>query len=113
MSTISTHVLDTASGQPAEGMPLILEANTDDGWQIIGGGTTNNDGRVRDLLHEGEGLDVGMYRMTFETSVYFEKQERQGFYPVVKVVFEIQHPDEHYHVPLLISPYGYSTYRGS
>ena len=113
MSTISTHILDTARGIPAEGVPLILEANTDDGWTPIGGGTTNDDGRVRDLLNEGESLDVGMYRMTFETGVYFEQNQTKGFYPVVKVVFEIQAPDEHYHVPLLLSPYGYSTYRGS
>lgn len=113
MSTISTHVLDTATGTPAEGVPLILEANTDDGWKTIGGGITNDDGRVRDLLNEGEGLEVGMYRMTFETGVYFGQNDTRGFYPVVKVVFEIQQSDEHYHVPLLLSPYGYSTYRGS
>ena len=113
MSTISTHILDTAAGIPAEGVPIILEANTDDGWQPIGGGTTDDDGRVRDLLDDAEALEVGIYRMTFETGVYFEANEAKGFYPVVKVVFEIQAPDEHYHVPLLLSPYGYSTYRGS
>lgn len=113
MSTISTHILDTAGGHPAEGVPLVLEARTDEGWRPIGGGTTNHDGRVRDLLNDGESLDVGMYRMTFETGVYFEKSGTRGFYPVVRVVFEVQAPDEHYHVPLLLSPYGYSTYRGS
>lgn len=113
MSTISTHILDTAGGHPAEGVPLVLEARTDDGWQQLGGGTTNDDGRVRDLLDEGNTLDVGVYRMTFETGTYFENNHIDAFYPVVKVVFEIQDPDEHYHVPLLLSPYGYSTYRGS
>lgn len=114
MSTISTHVLDTASGRPAEGLPLTLEEHTSDGWRRIGGGVTNDDGRVRDLLEpDRDGLVEGVYRMTFDTGAYFERHDLQGFYPVVRVVFEVQAPDEHYHVPLLLSPYGYSTYRGS
>lgn len=113
MSTISTHILDTSRGRPAQGVPLILEAQTDQGWRRIGGGTTNADGRVVDLLEDGESLAVGIYRMSFETAVYFEAQAVQSFYPVVRVVFEVADPDSHYHVPLLLSPYGYSTYRGS
>lgn len=113
MSTISTHILDTAKGCPAEGVPLILEARTEGGWRSIGGGSTNADGRVVDLLIEGEALLVGIYRMSFETAVYFEAQAIKSFYPVVRVVFEVDDPDAHYHVPLLLSPFGYSTYRGS
>jgi 5-hydroxyisourate hydrolase len=113
MSTISTHILDTSLGRPAEGVPLILEARTDEGWQPIGGGSTNADGRVVDLLNNGESLLVGMYRMSFETGVYFEANAVKSFYPVVRVVFEVDDPDAHYHVPLLLSPFGYSTYRGS
>lgn len=113
MSTISTHVLDTARGIPAEGVPLELETQTDRGWERIGGGTTNHDGRVQDLLTEVDELVPGVYRMTFETGAYFEKHGLDGFYPVAKVVFEVDAPEEHYHVPLLLSPYGYSTYRGS
>ncbi len=113
MSTISTHILDTAAGTPAEGVPITLEAKTAEGWLRIGGGTTNDDGRVRDLLSERDGLDEGVYRMTFDTATYFEANDTKAFYPVVRVVFEVQAPDEHYHVPLLLSPYGYSTYRGS
>jgi 5-hydroxyisourate hydrolase len=113
MSTISTHVLDTAAGHPAEGLPIALEARRGDEWIKLGGGTTNDDGRVRDLLGDGKTLELGVYRMTFSTGVYFDKHDIEGFYPVVRVVFEIQAPDEHYHVPLLLSPYGYSTYRGS
>ncbi len=113
MSTISTHVLDTSRGCPAEGLTLRLERQSGDSWTEIGGGTTNDDGRVRDLLHDGGGLALGVYRMTFETGAWFEANQVKGFYPVVRVVFEIQATDEHYHVPLLISPYGYSTYRGS
>ena len=113
MSTISTHILDTSRGCPAEGVPLILEARTVAGWRTIGGGTTNADGRVVDLLNEGESLLLGMYRMSFETAVYFEAHAVKSFYPVVRVVFEVDDADSHYHVPLLLSPFGYSTYRGS
>lgn len=113
MSTISTHVLDTARGVPAEGVPLVLEAESGDDWERIGGGTTNHDGRVRDLLTEVDELAPGVYRMTFETGAYFDKHDLDGFYPVARVVFEVDAPEEHYHVPLLLSPYGYSTYRGS
>jgi|SRR5690554_90491 len=113
MSTISTHILDTSLGCPAEGVPLILEARTDEGWRPIGGGTTNADGRVVDLLRDGESLLVGIYRMSFETGIYFDAQAIRSFYPVVRVVFEVEDPDSHYHVPLLLSPFGYSTYRGS
>lgn len=113
MSTISTHILDTARGVPAEGVPITLEALTDKGWEHIGGGVTNDDGRVGSLLIERDALELGVYRMNFETSAYFELLGTRGFYPVVRVVFEVLAPDEHYHVPLLLSPFGYSTYRGS
>lgn len=113
MSTISTHILDTARGRPAPGVPLTLERRDGDAWTRIGGGTTNDDGRVRTLLDEGNTLDPGTYRMTFDTDAYFRAQRILGFYPVVYVIFTIQAADEHYHVPLLLSPYGYSTYRGS
>lgn len=114
MSTISTHVLDTARGVPAEGLPITLEEQVTGGWERIGGGVTNDDGRVRDLLDpDRDGLVEGVYRMTFDTGAYFQRHAITGFYPVVRIVFEVAAPNEHYHVPLLLSPYGYSTYRGS
>lgn len=113
MSTISTHILDTSRGCPAAGVPLLLERLDSDEWTRMGGGTTNDDGRVHTLMDEGRALDPGTYRMTFDTDAYFETQGTQGFYPVVHVTFIIRATDEHYHVPLLLSPYGYSTYRGS
>lgn len=113
MSTISTHILDTAAGTPAEGVPITLEARDGDTWQRIGGGVTNHDGRVRDLLTERDQLTGGVYRMTFDTKTYFDRCDLAGFYPIVRVVFEVHAEDEHYHVPLLLSPFGYSTYRGS
>lgn len=113
MSTISTHVLDNARGIPAEGVPLVLETQSGNAWERIGGGTTDDDGRVNDLLQEVDELTPGVYRMTFQTGEYFDKHDLDGFYPVARVVFEVDAADEHYHVPLLLSPYGYTTYRGS
>ena len=112
MSTISTHVLDTARGCPAEGMELWLEQQIDGGWKRLGGGRTNADGRVTALVPEGR-IQVGVHRMTFDTGGYHRAQGVAGFYPEVQVCFEIVADDEHHHVPLLISPFGFSTYRGS
>ncbi len=112
MSTISTHVLDTARGCPAEGMPIRLERRNGDGWTLLSEQVTNADGRVGALVPEGR-IERGVYRMTFGTEAYHLAREVHGFYPEVSVQFEISATDEHYHVPLLISPFGYSTYRGS
>lgn len=114
MSTITTHVLDTSRGSPASGVPIMLELQSEDGqWQLLGKGTTDADGRLRDLLMPGEPLIIGTYRLTFDTETYFRAHNVEGFYPFVLVVFSILDTEEHYHVPLLLSPYGYSTYRGS
>jgi 5-hydroxyisourate hydrolase len=113
MSHITTHVLDTATGKPAEGISITLEKlNSKDGWDSVTKGVTNADGRVSSFLAEGQVLTPGVYRMKFFTKAYFEKQKVKGFYPFVPVVFEIE-GTAHYHVPLLLSPFGYSTYRGS
>ena len=114
MSAITTHVLDISRGAPASGVPIILEWEAEDGdWQLLGKGTTDADGRLRDLLASGEPLVIGNYRLTFDTETYFRAHNVEGFYPFVMVVFSILDMDAHYHVPLLLSPYGYSTYRGS
>ncbi len=113
MSTISTHVLDTARGCPAEGMPIRLERRDADGrWTVLSEQVTNHDGRVGALVPEGR-IELGVHRMTFGTEAYHATLGVKGFYPEVAVEFEIIASDEHYHVPLLISPFGYSTYRGS
>ena len=114
MNTLSTHVLDTSLGTPGRGLALSLERwSADQNWQRIGGGTTDDDGRVRDLLDSDETLDIGRYRMSFETGAYFGSQSLSTLYPVVRIVFDVQGDGEHYHIPLLLSPFGYSTYRGS
>ena len=113
MSPITTHVLDTARGGPASGIAIHLRRVADDGTVTdVGHGTTDGDGRVRDLMAEGS-LTPGRYRITFETGPYLQRTAGGGFYPEVVVDFRIEAADEHYHVPLLLSPFGYSTYRGS
>ena len=114
MSAITTHVLDVSRGSPAAGVPVALELEAEDGdWQLLGKGTTDTDGRLRDLLAADRALAIGTYRLTFDTETYFRAQNVEGFYPFVQVVFSILDIYAHYHVPLLLSPYGYSTYRGS
>lgn len=114
MNTITTHVLDTARGLPAPGLPITLEQQLPDGaYRPVASGTTNADGRVKDLLPAGEDFGPGTYRMTFDTETYFQATHQEGFYPTVQVVFAIRGEGQHYHIPLLLSPYGYSTYRGS
>jgi 5-hydroxyisourate hydrolase len=107
---ITTHVLDTARGRPAEGVPVVLERATPQGWEIVGTGVTDADGRLRDL---GAAPAAGRHRLTFDTEVHFRSLGVAGFYPEVAVVFTVVDAGEHHHVPLLLSPYGYSTYRGS
>ena len=111
-SPITTHILDTAQGRPAGGVAVVLEQLSDAGWIVVGGGTTDGDGRLRTLLEPGK-LVAGTYRLIFETGAYFTQHGTVGFYPQAIVVFAVRDPSQHYHVPLLLSPFGYSTYRGS
>lgn len=111
-SPITTHVLDTATGLPAQGIKIELSELVDDGFRLLDTGVTNDDGRIGTLL-AGQKLAVGTYRMHFSLSEYFAKQQQKGFYPYADIVFEVSDSDSHYHIPLLLSPYGYSTYRGS
>jgi len=113
MSTISTHVLDTALGRPAAGVAVTLEhLDAKRAATLAGFGTTDDDGRLRDLPPGGQLLAVGEYRLRFDVGAYFAASGRESFYPSVTVEFRIA-GEGHYHVPLLVSPFGYSTYRGS
>jgi 5-hydroxyisourate hydrolase len=112
MSGITTHVLDVARGRPAAGLRVAVDLQEGDGWTPVGGGTTDADGRVPGLV-AGGALRPGVHRVTFFTGDWFAAERLAGFYPLVTVVCEIRDPAAHYHVPLLLSPYGYSTYRGS
>lgn len=114
MSAITTHVLDTALGRPAAGINVRLEQRGRGGeWTAIGQGHTDRDGRLRSLHPEGSPLAPGVYRITFDTQSYFESRRVAAFYPEVVVVFETTAGETHYHVPLLIAPFGFTTYRGT
>lgn len=110
MSQVTTHVLDAAFGTPAVGVGVTLDRQTHDGWSEVGGGATDADGRIAELGPDR--LEGGVYRVTFATGDYFEATARPSFYPEVHIAFRVS-GTEHYHVPLLLSPFAYSTYRGS
>jgi 5-hydroxyisourate hydrolase len=112
MSQVTTHILDTTSGKPASGITITLYVGQNDEWTEIARGKTNKDGRITDLLQENVLLQKGIYKLRFETKDYFDKTGTATFYPYVEIIFDIQ-SNEHYHVPLLLNPFGYSTYRGS
>lgn len=113
-SPITTHILDTSRGRPAAGVPVTLERLADTGEAVvIARGVTDADGRIRDLLPAEPRPAPGMYRMTFDTGAYFAALGLEAFYPSVTIVFRLREPKEHHHIPLLLSPFGYSTYRGS
>jgi 5-hydroxyisourate hydrolase len=114
MSTISTHILDTARGKPANGVHVELSVqNTDESWTHLSEAWTDDDGRVKPFFLVETLLEVGIYRLVFDTDAYFSGLDLTSFYPQVTIVFRIEDSQQHYHVPLLISPFGYSTYRGS
>jgi 5-hydroxyisourate hydrolase len=103
--SLSTHVLDAATGRPAAGVPVRLERD----GTVLAETVTDADGRVRDL----GSLTAGTHRITFDTGAYFTTTGTEGFYPEVTVAFTVTDPEQHHHVPLLLSPFAYSTYRGS
>jgi 5-hydroxyisourate hydrolase len=112
--SLSTHVLDAALGRPAPGVALVLR-RVDESPDVDVGGLTDDDGRYRfpGAASGGVDLPAGVYRLTFDTGAYFAATGQSGFYPEVSVTFEITDPGAHHHVPLLLSPFAFSTYRGS
>ncbi len=112
MSQVTTHILDTTLGKPARDVTIVLYLGGNDEWTEIGRGKTNVDGRLPRLLTSNDPLQPAIYKLRFETKDYFDKLRMETFYPYVEIVFEIA-GTEHYHVPLLLNPFGYSTYRGS
>jgi len=112
MSKITTHVLDVSLGRPAANIAVVLESRSGTGtWAEIGRGVTDADGRLKEFAPEKD-LPAGVYRLTFETGAYFAARQIATLYPQVTILFETK-VGSHYHIPLLLSPFGYSTYRGS
>jgi 5-hydroxyisourate hydrolase len=107
---ITTHVLDTARGRPAAGVPVRLERRSGADWVEVGAAVTDADGRARELVPDGVPLEAATYRLRFDTAAHLGPD---AFFPEVVLAFAVTRPEEHHHVPLLLSPFGYTTYRGS
>ncbi len=113
MSQITTHILDTSKGKPAKGILIRLEKQLiDNSWKEIGKGYTNDDGRLPGLVPENTFLEFGIYKLIFDTETYYSNTNVSGLYPFVDIAFKVLE-NKHYHIPLLLNPFGYSTYRGS
>jgi 5-hydroxyisourate hydrolase len=112
MSQITTHILDTSSGSPATGVSVILYKLQSESWSKIAQGTTDSNGRITDFGSDTTTPEAGIYKLEFRSGEYFNRTGAPGFYPFIEISFEIK-TDEHYHVPLLLNPFGYTTYRGS
>ena len=114
MSRISTHILDTTRGKPAAAVPVRLDfRETSGAWRKVASQQSDSDGRCSQLLPNGEGLGEGIYRLTFDTAAYFDGQGMSGLYPFVEITFQVRSGESHFHIPLLLNPNGYTTYRGS
>ncbi len=113
MKRISTHVLDTALGLPAKDVPIRLERQEASGWHLLASARTDQDGRCAQLLPESDELVSGVYRLRFDTAAYFGERKVAALYPQVEVTFQVREEEQHFHIPLLLSPNGYTTYRGS
>jgi len=114
MARISTHILDTAQGQPAKGVAVRLQRQEADGtWKLVASAHTDQGGRCAQLLSDSEALAPGTYRLHFDTASYFDLCKVDGFYPFVEITFQVRDAKQNFHIPLLLSPHGYTTYRGS
>lgn len=114
MKRISTHILDLVRGKPAKDVPVRLERQIERGkWQLLTSARSDQDGRCAQLLPEGEDLSAGVYRLTFDVANYYDMQKTSALYPVVEVTFEARDGESTFHIPLLLSPNGYTTYRGT
>ena len=114
LKRISTHVLDLARGKPAKDVPVRLERRETSGnWLAVTSARTDQDGRCAQLPPGETAFPPGIYRLTFDTASYFAAQKSEGFYPLVEVTFQVRDGESHFHIPLLLSPNGYTTYRGS
>ena len=112
MAKITTHVLDTARGKPAAGVAVTLERKDGDAFVLVKRGETDDDGRNR-ALTDPDGVAAGTYRLTFALEAYFARLGQEAFFPEAQVTFIVRNVSDHFHVPLLLAPFGFSTYRGS
>jgi 5-hydroxyisourate hydrolase len=110
---LSVHVLDLQSGQPSPGIAVDLERRTAAGWIKLSSAVTDGQGRIRALWPAGKPFESGVYRVVFQTGAFYNKRQQPHFFPEIPVHFQVDASQAHYHIPLLLSPFGYSTYRGN
>jgi len=110
---LSVHVLNLQDGLPSPGVEVVLEKQNGQNWSKLSSGTTDEKGRIGALYPEGKTLENGIYRVTFKTGAWFAQRKIASFFPEVPVIFQADGTVPHYHIPLLLSPYGFSTYRGN
>ncbi|WP_047283419.1 hydroxyisourate hydrolase [Pseudomonas protegens] len=110
---LSVHVLNLENGLPSPGVKVTLEQQVGQDWKPLSEGVTNEQGRIAELFPANRALTAGEYRVVFKTGEYFRQAKRETFFPEIPVIFEVKQTEQHYHIPLLLSPYGFSTYRGS
>lgn len=110
---LSVHVLNLETGVPSSGVEVTLEQHVGPNWQMLAQGTTNEQGRIGELFPAGRTFEQGEYRVVFKTGDYYQRVGHETFFPEIPVIFKVRNTDQHYHIPLLLSPYGFSTYRGS
>ncbi|WP_210713140.1 hydroxyisourate hydrolase [Pseudomonas sp. MWU349] len=110
---LSVHVLNLENGLPSPGVKVTLEQQVGQDWKPLSEGVTNEQGRIAELFPANRALTAGEYRVVFKTGEYFRQAKRETFFPEIPVIFEVRQTEQHYHIPLLLSPYGFSTYRGS
>lgn len=110
---LSVHILDLQTGQPTAGVSVDLEQRTPSGWRPLASGVTDTHGRIRELFPDGQSLISGEYRVIFRTGEHYARVSQPTFFPEIPVPFKVESAMQHYHIPLLLSPYGYSTYRGN
>lgn len=113
MKRISTHILDLALGKPANDVTVRLEKQEVSGWSLLASERTDHDGRCHQLLPQAAALSTGSYRLSFDTARYYAAQNIRALYPVVEITFQVRDGETEFHIPLLLSPNGYTTYRGS
>lgn len=111
--TLSVHILNQQTGKPSADVTVVLEKKTDTGWQTLATGKTDSNGRVKSLYPQDSEMAKGVYKVTFETGDYFKKSGQASFFPEIPVIFSVSQENEKLHIPLLLSQYGYSTYRGN
>lgn len=110
---LSVHILDLQTGQPTAGVTVTLEQKSDDGWRQLASGVTNAQGRIAEMYPADQAMQAGDYRIVFKTGEHYARLKQETFFPEIPVQFHVEKNGQHYHIPLLLSPFGFSTYRGN